>query len=199
MANVKNDRAAWIATARADDLPDVVDQLIRPTAERIGFVPNVTRLLGVSPSHYVNWWRYFEDLMTGPSNLTRIQREMMAVVISAESGCPYCTIAHASSLRLQTEDPALVDRLMTNYRHVDLEPQDRAMLDFAVKLTKTPDQCEAVDITLLRQAGFGDEDILHIIEVTAIFNYNVRLAGATGLSPNPEYHEIGRSGSGRAG
>lgn len=192
MANVSNDRAAWIATAPADDLPDVVNQLIRPTAERIGFVPNVARLLGVSPSHYVNWWRYFDDLMTGPSNLTMTQREMMAVVISAESGCPYCTIAHASSLRLQTEDPALVDRLMTNYRQVDLEPQDRAMLDFAVKLTKTPDQCEAVDLGRLREAGFGDEDILHIVEVTAIFNYNVRLAGATGLFPNPEYHEIGR-------
>jgi len=85
------------------------------------------------------------------------------------------------------------DRLAVNYRHVELDPRDRAMLDFAVKLTKTPETWGLSDLERLRQAGYSDEDILHIVEVTPILNYNVRLATATGLFPNVEYHDLGRT------
>ena len=186
-------RGAWIPIPSADELPAQVSHQIGDVTERIGFVPNVARLLAVTPSHFVGWWRYFDELMRGPSGLTKTQREMIAVVVSAESGCPYCEIAHAAALRLRTKNPTLVDRLAVNYRHVQLDPSDRAVLDFAVKLTRTPEACEENDLVRLRQAGFTDEDILHIIEVTAIFNYNVRLATATGLFPNPEYHDLGRT------
>jgi uncharacterized peroxidase-related enzyme len=94
---------------------------------------------------------------------------------------------------MRTKDDALVERLSVNYRHVDLDPRDRAMLDFAVKLTKTPDECRQSDLERLRAVGYTDDDILHIVEVTAIFNYNVRLAAATGLFPNVEYHDLGRT------
>jgi uncharacterized peroxidase-related enzyme len=141
----------------------------------------------------VGWWRYFDDLMRGPSGLSKMQREMIAVVISAEAHCPYCTAAHAAALRLRTKDPAFVERLATNYRHVELTPPDRAMLDFAVKLTTAPALCDRNDLEHLRAAGYSDPDILHIVEVVAIFNYNVRLATATGLFPNPEYHQLGRT------
>jgi uncharacterized peroxidase-related enzyme len=136
--------------------------------------------------------------MRGPSGLSKTQREMIAVVISAESRCPYCHAAHAAALRLRTKDAALVDRLAVNYRQVELDPRDRAMLDFAVKLTKTPDQCGQGDVQCLREVGYTDEDILHIVEVTAIFNYNVRLATATGLFPNVGYHDLGRTGRSEA-
>lgn len=118
---------------------------------------------------------------------------MVAVVISSEAGCPYCTTAHAAALRLRTKDAALVDRLAVNYRHVDLSRQDRAMPDFAVTLTQAPETCGEEDIAGLRTAGFSDADVLHLAQVVAIFNYNVRLAGATGLFPNAEYHELGRA------
>jgi uncharacterized peroxidase-related enzyme len=185
--------AAWIAVPRADELPAEVADEIGDVAERIGFLPNVARLLAVTPKHFVGWWKYFDQLMRGPSGLSKTQREMIAVVISAESRCPYCQAAHAAALRLRTKDAALVDRLSVNYRHVELDPRDRAMLDFAVKLTKTPGTCGQSDLEQLRQVGYSDEDILHIVEVTAIFNYNVRLATATGLYPNVEYHDLGRT------
>ena len=188
-----NTAGAWILIPSADELPARVNDEIGDVSERIGFVPNVARLLAVTPSHFVGWWRYFDELMRGPSGLTKTQREMIAVVVSAESGCPYCQIAHSAALRLRTKNPTLVDRLAVNYRQVQLDPSDRAVLDFAVKLTRTPEACEENDLVCLRQAGFTDEDILHIIEVTAIFNYNVRLATATGLFPNPEYHDLGRT------
>ena len=184
---------AWLTVPAADGLPEQVAAQIGPVAEKIGFVPNVARLLAISPSHFLGWWRYFDELMRGPSGLSKAQREMIAVVISAEARCPYCEIAHAAALRLRTKDPALADRLAVNYRHVELARPDRVMLDFAVKLTRTPEACEEGDVARLREAGFTDADILHIVEVTAIFNYNVRLATATGLFPNPEYHTLGRT------
>src|SRR6266567_425213 len=170
MSNDRTAQVAWIPVPSPDELPAEVADEIGDVAKRIGFVPNVARLLAVTPSHFVGWWTYFDELMRGPSGLTKTQREMIAVVISAESHCPYCATAHAAALRLRTKDPALVDRLAINYRHVALDPRDRAMLDFAVKLTKTPEECGQNDLERLRQAGYTDEDILHIVEVTAIFN-----------------------------
>jgi uncharacterized peroxidase-related enzyme len=193
MTNDRNAQGAWLTSPVPNELPAEVTDEIGDISERIGFVPNVARLLAITPSHFVGWWRYFDDLMRGPSGLTKTQREMLAVVISAESHCPYCETAHAAALRLRTKDAALVDRLAVNYRHVELDPRDPALLDFAVKLTKTPAECGEEDLGTLRDLGYTDEDILHIVEVTAIFNYNVRLATATGLFPNPEYHELGRS------
>jgi uncharacterized peroxidase-related enzyme len=193
MSDDRDSNEAWIAVPSPDELPTEVAEEIGDIAKQIGFVPNVARLLAVTPRHFVGWWKYFDDLMRGPSGLSKTQREMIAVVISAESHCPYCVAAHAAALRMRTKDDALVERLAVNYRHVELDPRDRAMLDFAVKLTKTPDECGQSDLERLRAVGYTDEDVLHIVEVTAIFNYNVRLAAATGLFPNVEYHDLGRT------
>ena len=193
MTEPRKDRPdAWVAMPGADDLPEQVEETIRPISEKIGFVPNVARLLAITPEHFVGWWSYFDELMRGPSGLSKTQREMIAVVISAEGRCPYCTQAHAAALRLRTKDPVFVDQLLSNYRLAELEAPDRAMLDFAVELTQAPDRSSASNLEELRKVGFSDEDILHIVELTAIFNYNVRLATGLGLIPNPEYHTLGR-------
>ena len=196
MSRDDEQEAAWLSVPSPNELPAEVAAEIGDVAERIGFLPNVARLLAVTPRHFVGWWKYFDDLMRGPSGLSKTQREMIAVVVSAEAHCPYCLAAHAAALRLRTKDAALVDRLAINYRHVELDPRDRAVLDFAVKLTNTPNECGPADLEQLREHGFSNEDILHIVEVTAIFNYNVRLATATGLFPNAEYHDLGRVSAG---
>jgi alkylhydroperoxidase family enzyme len=136
MWNGSDPPAAWIPVPSPDALPAEVAAEMGDVSARIGFVPNVARLLAVVPRHFVGWWRYFDDLMRSDrQGSRRLQREVIAVVISAEAQCPYCTAAHA--------------------------------------------------------AGYSDPDILYIVEVVAIFNYNVRLATATGLFPNPEYHQLG--------
>ena len=101
--------------------------------------------------------------------------------------------AHGAALRLRTKDPVLVDYLLSNYRYAELDDRDRAMLDFAVKVTNDPARCREADLLVLRNFGFNDEDILHIAELTAIFNFNGRLANALGLMPNAEYHTLGRN------
>src|ERR687897_2035338 len=90
-------RAAWISTPAPDRLPEEVAAEISPVAERIGFVPNVARLLAVTPGHFVGWWRYFDELMRGPSGLTKTQREVIAVVVSVEARCLYCMQAHGAA------------------------------------------------------------------------------------------------------
>lgn len=89
MSNDSNPQAAWIPVPLPDELPAEVTEEIGDIADRVGFVPNIARLLAVTPRHFVGWWRYFDDLMRGPSNLTKTQREMIAVVVSAEARCPY--------------------------------------------------------------------------------------------------------------
>ena len=100
--------------------------------------------------------------------------------------------APGAALRLRTKDPILVDHLLSNYRYAELDARDRAMLDFAVKVTQAPDKCGEEDLDALRDVGYLDEDILHIAELTAIFNFNSRVANPLGLMPNPEYHALGR-------
>jgi uncharacterized peroxidase-related enzyme len=89
VASSDNDRTAWISTPTPEQLPEEVSKEIGPIADRIGFVPNIARLLGVTPTHFAGWWRYFDELMRGPSGLTKTQREMIAVVVSVEARCPY--------------------------------------------------------------------------------------------------------------
>ena len=184
---------SWLTLPAHDTTPPEVDAEVGPIAKKIGFLPNVARLLALTPEHLVRWWSYFDELMRGASGLSKTQREMIAVVVSAEARCPYCVTAHAAGVRLRVKDAAFVDRLAVNYRQVELPHQDRVMLDFAAKLTRTPDECGEGDITRLRQAGFSDADILHIVEIAAFFNLGARLASGSGLLPNVEYHELGRT------
>jgi uncharacterized peroxidase-related enzyme len=184
---------SWLTVPADDALPQEVDDAVGPIAEKIGFMPNVARLLAITPAHFTRWWSYFDELMRGASGLSKTQREMIAVVVSAEARCPYCVSAHTAGVRLRVKDAAFVDRLAVNYRQVELPHRDRVMLDFAAKLTRTPDECSEGDITQLREVGFTDPDILHIVEIAAFFSLGARLASGTGLLPNVEYHELGRT------
>jgi len=102
-------------------------------------------------------------------------------------------MAHGAACRLRTKDPVLVDQLLTNYRRADLEPRDRAMLDFAVKVSGAAERVTGEDLDALRRGGWVDEDILHVIEISAMFSYTGRLANAIGLIANPEYGSLGRA------
>ena len=114
------------------------------------------------------------------------------MVVSSTNRCFYCVTAHGGVLRALTDRPVLVDQLATNYRHAELEPKERAMLDFAVKLTEASYRCTEDDLMPLRDASWTDEDIMDIAEVTAMFNLTNRLANAFGWTPNLEYHQMGR-------
>ncbi len=173
-------------------MPEEVQELWRRAEDKLGFVPNVLKVWALRPEHMLRWRRYMDELLKGDSGLTEAQREMIAVVVSSTNRCFYCVTAHGGVLRSLTERPTFVDQLATNYRHAELEPRERAMLDFAVKLTEASYRCTEDDLSPLREAGWTDEDIMDIAEVTAMFNLTNRLANAFGWTPNSEYHRMGR-------
>ncbi|MCS7234984.1 MAG: peroxidase-related enzyme [Armatimonadota bacterium] len=185
-------RLAWIRVAEEAEVPEQIRELARPAVDRLGILPHVFRVFSLRPEHCVRWWQYYDYLMRGPSNLTKVQREMIAVVVSSLNRCHYCSTSHGAALRLLTEDPVLADTLATDYRHAPLEHKDRAMLDFAAKLTTEPHRMTEEDVQALRAAGWTDEDVFDIAQVAAMFNFTNRLANALGWHPNPEYHRIGR-------
>lgn len=187
---------SYLRVPDEQEWPPEVRELADLFSTTMGFVPNILRAFVLFPDHFLGWWGYFDDLMRGPaapdSLLTKAQREMVAVVVSAENRCHYCMLAHGAACRLRTKDPVLVDRLLTNHHRADLEPAESAMLEYAVKVASVADKMTTEDVEVMRRVGWGDEDILHITEIAAMFSYTGRLANALGLIANPQYGDMGR-------
>jgi uncharacterized peroxidase-related enzyme len=133
-----------------------------------------------------------DDLMLGDSGLSKLEREMIAVAVSSVNHCHYCLTAHGAAVRQRAKDPEMGELMAQNYRAADLPPRQAAMLDFAVKLTEAPDRIDEQDRKGLRRAGFSDRDIWDIAAVAAFYNMSNRLAAATDMRPNREYHYMVR-------
>ena len=184
-------RQAWLRIPAEDDAPAAVKKLFDRASERLGFIPNVLRVYALRPRHLELWDAFYDDLMRGESGLTKPQREMIAVVVSTVNRCHYCMVSHGAALRKLTGDPVLVEQLRTNYKYAELEQRERAMLDFAVKLTEESARCSEDDVEALREAGWSDEDIMDITQVAAMFNFTNRLASGLGWVPNDEFVGLG--------
>ena len=160
--------------------------------EKIGFVPNVLRSYTLRPRKFEPFRRYNNELMLGESGLSVLEREMIAVVVSCVNHCHYCLVAHGAQVRVLSGDAALGDQLVANYRAAPLDRRRRAMLDFAWKLSESPESVGAADRAALRKAGFDDADIFDIAEVAGFYNMTNRLAAAIDMRPNREYYGMGR-------
>ena len=182
----------WLSVPSEDEVPAAVQELWEKPLEKLGFVPNVLRVMALRPDHLLGWWAYYDELMRGESGLTKEQREMIAVVVSAQNRCHYCVVSHSAALRKLTGDPDLADQLATNYRYAPVTSAERAMLDYAVKLTVESSTCTEDDLDALRAESWSDEDILDIAQVAAMFNFTNRLASGLGWVPNAEYFSLGR-------
>jgi len=160
--------------------------------EKLGFVPNVLKSYSLRQNKLRTFAQFYNELMLGSSKLSKLEREMIAVVVSSANHCYYCLVAHGQAVRKLSGDPQLGEMLVTNYRVAPLEPRQRAMLDFAWKLTKEPWTMGEADREALRRVGFSDEEIFDIADVTGFFNMSNRVASAVDMIPNPEYHALDR-------
>jgi uncharacterized peroxidase-related enzyme len=160
--------------------------------EKLGFVPNVLKAFAFDNTKLEAFVAYRNDLMQGESGLTKLEREMIATAASAQNRCYYCITAHGASVRYLSGDPVLGEQVVMNYRAARLNKRQRAMLDFTVKLTVEPWTIEEEDRERLRRAGFSDRDIWDIAAVAAFYNMTNRLASATDMRPNSQYHGQGR-------
>ncbi len=173
-------------------LPDDLKPYFQKCRDKLGFVPNVLRAWLIRPEKLRNFITLYDELMLAPSGLTKLEREMIAVAVSATNRCYYCLVAHGAAVRKLSGDPQLGEMLAFNYRVAELDDRQRLMLDFAVLLTEAPHEVTADDRDGLREVGFTDEDIFDIAETAAFFNYTNRVAHGIDMMPNPEYHTLGR-------
>jgi uncharacterized peroxidase-related enzyme len=156
--------------------------------EKLGFVPNVLKAYGFDMAKLGAFVAMYNDLMLAPSGLSKLEREMIAVAVSSHNRCYYCLVAHGAAVRQLSDDPVLGELMAMNYRAARLSKRERAMLDFAVKLTAEPWLIEEEDREALRRTGFSDRDIWDIAAVAGFFNMSNRVASATEMRPNSVYH-----------
>ncbi len=155
--------------------------------ERLGFVPNVLKAFSFDDAKLQAFVDYRQELVQNAANLSKLEIEMIATAVSSQNRCFYCITAHGNSVR-QLGDPILGEMIVQNYRAARLSRRQRAMLDFAVKLTTAPWEVEEEDRERLRRAGFNNRDIWDIASVAAFYNMTNRLAAATDMRPNSVYH-----------
>lgn len=187
-----DDRISWFPVPDDDELDEPERKLFAKAGEVVGFVPNVFRAYAWRPERFRAWFGHFKSVMEPTEGLSAREREMISVTVSQVNHCLYCLVAHGATLRELSDDPVDADRLTLDYHRADLTPRQRAMLDFAVKITANPVSCEEADVEALRAHGFSDEDVWDVIEVAATFNFTNRMAIATGMLPNREYHGLAR-------
>ena len=173
-------------------LPADIRDRILAVQEKSGFVPNVFLAFAHRPDEFRAFFAYHDALMEKPSGLTKAEREMIVVTTSALNQCQYCVVAHGAILRIRAKNPLIADQVASNYRKADITPRQRAMLDFAVKVSQQAHEVADADFDALRAHGFGDEDIWDIAAVSAFFALSNRMANFTSMRPNDEFYLLGR-------
>ena len=177
---------------RLDILDEEMTRYIEVCKEKLGMVPNVILANASDKERLKNFVNFYNRLMIKEGYLTKLEREMIAVVVSSCNKCFYCLIAHGAAVRQLSNDQILGDELMINYRSASISERQRLILDFSYKLTETPSKVENSDRNILRKANFSDEEILEIVEVASFFNMSNRIAVGTDMRPNAEYHNMAR-------
>ena len=174
------------------DLPERIQGLFAKAHENLGFVPNVFRVWSFRPERLSAWFAHFRLLHEPTEGLSAADREMVAVVVSQANGCLYCLVAHGQALREALGDPVLGDRIAFDWRRAGLDERRRAICAFAEKLTLRPREVEPADVQSLRDAGLTEEEAWDVAEIASMYNLTNRMAMATGMLPNPEYHGLSR-------
>ena len=160
--------------------------------QKLGFIPNVLAAFAKFPKQFEGFTKLYNALMLGESGLTKLEREMIAVTVSSENHCFYCLVAHGSAVRELSNDPQLGERIAANFRSAELPKKQEELLNFTKKLTKNPSEIGENDRKKLRDVGYTDRDIWDISAIVGLFNMTNRLASATEMEPNNNYHNLAR-------
>ena len=175
-----------------DPLPAATQKYFDICTDKLGMVPNVLQAHAFSIEKLNAFTGLYNELMLADSSLTKLEREMIAVVVSSINRCFYCLTAHGAAVRELSGNPILGEQLVMNYRTAELDARQRAMLDFTALLTSASYTVEEAHRQSLRDVGFSDRDIWDIINVAAFFNMTNRVASGTAMVPNDEYHRSNR-------
>jgi len=172
---------AWIKCIEEEEATGKLKEYYEHIKKTRGKIANILKVQSLNPDALKAHLDLYLTLMFGRSGLTRIQREMIATVVSTVNNCDYCATHHGEALFYLTKDAELVRKIKQDFNKVSLASKDCTMLEYAVKLTKNPSEMERKDIEKLRRAGFNDTDILSINLITSYFNFVNRIALGLGL------------------
>lgn len=189
---LSKEQISWFPVPDEKDLPENLQGLFNKAKAKLGFVPNVFRVFSFRPERLSAWFAHYKQLHEPTANLNAAEREMIAVAVSMANGCLYCLVAHGAALREALGDPIKADRITLDYKRAGLDVKMEAVLDFAVKLTRTPTDCLQADIAHLQSLGLTLNEVWDVIEIAAMYNFTNRMASATGMIPNREYHALAR-------
>jgi uncharacterized peroxidase-related enzyme len=175
-----------------DKMPEDIRTRLLAVQEKSGFVPNVFLTLAYRPDEFRAFFAYHDALMEKESGLTKAEREMIVVATSNANQCQYCVIAHGAILRIRAKNPLIADQVAVNYRKADITPRQKAMLDFAMKVSLEAYKVCEEDFAALAPHGFSDDDIWDIAAISAFFALSNRMANFSGMRPNDEFYLMGR-------
>lgn len=187
-----SEQISSLTVPERDDVPEGVARLWDKSQEVFGFVPNVFRAQALNGDQFEAWWKYFNLLVNKEGYLTNAERELAGVVVSGINRCTYCTVSHGAALREYTDDAVTSDLVAVNWRQADLPPRERAIAEYAERLTRTPEQVGPEHLGPLRKVGMDDHQIMELVQVIGMFNMTNRVATAIGMVPNTEYHAQAR-------
>jgi uncharacterized peroxidase-related enzyme len=187
-----NEAVACFDVPALTDLPEDIRERLLATQTKAGFIPNVMRVLARRPAEFRAFMAYHDALMDGESGLSKAEREMIVVATSGANHCLYCVVAHGAILRIRAKNTTIADQVAINYRQADLTERQRAMLDFAMKVSRDAANLSNSDRQAARQAGLTGEDLWDIASIAAFFAMSNRLASATDMKPNAEFYSMGR-------
>lgn len=173
-------------------MPADIRERILAVQEKSGFVPNVFLVLAHRPDEFRAFFAYHDALMEKDGGLTKAEREMIVVATSSANQCQYCVVAHGAILRIRSKNPLLADQVAINYRKADISDRQKAMLDFALKVSLSAHAVTEADLAELRAHGFADDDIWDITAIAAFFALSNRMANVTNMRPNDEFYLLGR-------
>ena len=188
----KNVVALDLPIPEIKDMPEDTQKYFQICQEKLGMIPNVLTAYSQNLKQLDGFTRLYNELMLGESELSKLEREMVAVVVSSENKCFYCLVAHGAAVRVLSGDPQLGEHMVMNYRSAKLDKRQRAMLDFASHLTHSPATVTEDDIQTLRDAGLSDRGIWDLSNLIGFYNMSNRVAIASDMQPNPEYHSQSR-------
>jgi uncharacterized peroxidase-related enzyme len=176
-----------------EELPEDIQQRITEVQEKAGFVPNVFLTLARRPEEFRAFFTYHDALMEKETpGLSMAEREMIVVATSARNQCQYCVIAHGAILRIRAKNPYIADQLATNYRKADISERQKAMLDYALKVSREAETVNESDYEQLNSFGFDDEDIWDIGAISAFFGLSNRIVNMSSMRTNEEFYLMGR-------
>jgi uncharacterized peroxidase-related enzyme len=175
-----------------DSLPEDIRSRLLAVQEKSGFVPNVFLTLAYRPDEFRAFFAYHDALMDKDGGITKAEREMIVVATSSANQCQYCVIAHGAILRIRAKNPLIADQIAVNYRKADITPRQRAMLDFAMKVSLEAGKISDQDFADLAGHGFSNDDAWDIAAISSFFALSNRMANVTAMRPNDEFYLMGR-------